>query len=284
MQINTDYHVHIEGGKSPFVLNLGDLWQYRDLIILFTKRTIALTYKQTILGPLWLILNPLFTSIVYAAVFKGIAGLSTEGVPALLFYLVSHSLWSLFAMSVKRNATTFITNANIFGKVYFPRLAISFSSMLTSLFEYAVEFGMITILIIFDIFCGQVSPRWDLIWLVPVILLQTGLFGLGLGVLVSSLTTKYRDLVFVVDFGITLWMYITPVVYPVSQIQNINIMYSIVQMNPMTAPMELFRLIVLGQGSFSPGSVISSIIFTLISLFGGMLVFNRVERSFIDTV
>lgn len=282
-QIN-DYHVHVEGGTNILTLNLRELWRYRDLILLFTKRTLALMYKQTILGPLWLVLNPLFTSVVYSAVFKGIAGISTEGSPALLFYLTSHSLWNLFASSLKRNSSTFVSNANIFGKVYFPRLTISVSSMLTSLVEFLVEFAMIFIMLLWFLGKGQVSPRWDLMWLLPVVLLQTGLIGMGLGVLVSSLTTKYRDLTFVVDFGVSLWMYATPVVYPFSQLQNVNLMYRVMILNPMTVPMELFRLIMLGRGTIVPLSVLFSALFTLAALLGGMLIFNRVERSFIDTI
>lgn len=279
-----DYHVHVEGGTNILTLNLRELWRYRDLILLFTKRTLALMYKQTILGPLWLVLNPLFTSVVYAAVFKGIAGISTEGSPALLFYLTSHSLWNLFASSLKRNSSTFVSNANIFGKVYFPRLTISVSSMLTSLVEFLVEFAMIFIMLLWYLGRGQVWPRWDLMWLLPIVLLQTGLIGMGLGVLVSSLTTKYRDLTFVVDFGVSLWMYATPVVYPFSQLQNVNLMYRVMILNPMTVPMELFRLIMLGQGTIVPLSVLFSAVFTLAALLGGMLIFNRVERSFIDTI
>ena len=279
-----DYHVHVEGGTNILILNLRELWRYRDLILLFTKRTLALMYKQTILGPLWLVLNPLFTSVVYAAVFKGIAGISTEGSPALLFYLTSHSLWNLFASSLKRNSSTFVSNANIFGKVYFPRLTISVSSMLTSLVEFLVEFAMIFIMLLWYLGRGQVWPRWDLMWLLPIVLLQTGLIGMGLGVLVSSLTTKYRDLTFVVDFGVSLWMYATPVVYPFSQLQNVNLMYRVMILNPMTVPMELFRLIMLGQGTIVPLSVLFSAVFTLAALLGGMLIFNRVERSFIDTI
>ena len=279
-----DYHVHVEGGTNILTLNLRELWRYRDLILLFTKRTLALMYKQTILGPLWLILNPLFTSVVYAAVFRGIAGISTEGSPALLFYLTSHSLWNLFASSLKRNSSTFVSNANIFGKVYFPRLTISVSSMLTSLVEFLVEFAMIFIMLLWFLGKGRVSPRWDLMWLLPVVLLQTGLIGMGLGVLVSSLTTKYRDLTFVVDFGVSLWMYATPVVYPFSQLQNVNLMYRVMILNPMTVPMELFRLIMLGRGTIVPLSVLFSALFTLAALLGGMLIFNRVERSFIDTI
>lgn len=284
MENNNSYHIHIEGNTAPISLNLRELWRYRDLILLFTKRTLALVYKQTVLGPLWLVLRPLFTSFVYAAVFKGIAGLSTNGVPALLFYLTSHAVWNLFASSLKRNASTFITNAHIFGKVYFPRLTISVSSMLTSLFEFLIELGMITVILIYYLIAGEVIPHWDLIWALPIVLAQVGCLGLGLGVLVSSLTTKYRDLSFVVEFGVSLWMYASPVVYPFSQLQTRGFMYNLVMINPMTAPLELLRKALLGQGTVLLPMVISSVVFTIIALIGGMLCFNRVEKSFIDTV
>ena len=284
MEKPSNYHVHIEGGMAPMTLNIRELWRYRDLILLFTKRTIALVYKQTVLGPLWLVFHPLMTSVVYAAVFKGIAGLSTEGVPALLFYLTSHSLWNLLASGLKRNSATFITNANIFGKVYFPRLTISVSSMLTSLFEFLVELGMIAALLLYYYMNGKVSPHWEMFLLMPAVLLQVSFLGLGLGILVSSLTTKYRDLTFVVDFGISLWMYASPVVYPFSQLQENSFMAWVLTINPMTAPLELFRLILLGQGTIPPAAAVSSAVFTFLALIGGMLCFNRVERSFIDTI
>lgn len=284
MADNNHYHIHIEGGSNPLTLNLRELWRYRDLIFLFTKRTLALVYKQTVLGPLWLILRPLLTSVIYAVVFKGIAGLSTEGVPALLFYLTGHALWNFFASTLKRNSSTFAQNANIFGKVYFPRLTISFSSMLTSLFEFLVEFAMAMVLLVFFVINGQAAPRWELFILLPVILLLTGLMGLGLGILISSLTTKYRDLTLVVEFGVTLWMYATPVVYPLSQLAGNSLLLGIMRLNPVTALMESFRFIVLGQGTIDFLLFLPSILFTLAALFGGMLVFNKVERSFIDTI
>ena len=284
MNSSRDYHVHIEGGSSPFFLNLKELFRYRDLILLFTKRTIALMYKQTVLGPLWLLLHPLLTSVVYAAVFKGVAGLSTEGVPALLFYLTSHSLWNMFASCLKRNSMTFVENANIFGKVYFPRLAISVSSMLTSMFEFFAEFILIFVLLLFYMARGQVHPHLEKIWLLPVVLLQTGLLSLGFGVLVSSLTTKYRDLTFVADFGISLWMFASPVVYPLSQLQPGSLMHKVLLVNPMTAPLELFRSIMLGQGTVPLPAVLSCLLFTAAASVCGMLCFNHVERSFIDTI
>ena len=284
MKPGNDYHVHIEGGSSALTLNLKELWRYRDLILLFTKRTLMLMYKQTILGPLWLVIHPLLTSVVYAAIFHGVAGMSTEGVPVLLFYLTSHSLWNLFSSSLKRNARTFSDNANIFGKVYFPRLAISVSSMLTSMFEFLVEFVLILVLMLYYIAGQQLRPSFEYIWLLPLLLVQTGLLGLGLGILVSSLTTKYRDLTFVVDFGIALWMYASPVVYPLSQVSRSGSIYRIMLINPMTAPLELFRIIMLGQGTLIPEAVLSSLLFTAAAFLCGTLVFNSVERNFIDTI
>ena len=284
MEEQNNYHIHIDSGCDPMMLNLKELWRYRDLILLFTKRTISLMYKQTVLGPLWLILHPLLTSIIYTAVFTGVAGLSTDGVPALLFYLTSHALWNMFAANIKRNSITFSENAKIFGKVFFPRLTISFSYLLTSLFEFLVEFALIFVLLLFYIRNKQVTPHLEKIWLLPVIFLLVGLLSLGLGIMVSSLTIKYRDLTFVMEFGISLWMYASPVVYPLSQLDPAGLMYHVILLNPMTAPLEMFRFIMLGQGMLPWESFISAFVFTVFALFGGMLIFNRVERNFIDTI
>ena len=284
MEKSNEYHIHIEGGTSSVQLNLQDIWHYRDLISLFTKRTLVLMYKQTVLGPLWLILKPFLTSVVYAAVFKGIAGLSTDGTPAILFYLTSHALWELFASSLKKNASTFLTNANIFGKVYFPRLTISVSAVLTSLFEFLVELGMIAVLLAYYTIAGKVTPNWGELFLLPIVLLQVGSLGLGCGILVSSLTTKYRDLTFVVDFGLSLWMYASPVVYPLSQLKNNAVYYAVMRFNPMTMPLELMRYILLGQGTITQSMVISSVVVTILALAIGVLCFNAVEKSYIDTI
>ena len=284
MEEKDHFHIHIEGGENPMTLNLKELWRYRDLIVLFTKRTLAMMYKQTVLGPLWLILRPFLTSVVYAAVFKGIAGLSTDGVPALLFYLTSHALWNLVASSLKKNATIFLDNANILGKVYFPRLTISVSAMLTSLFEFLVELGMIALLLSFYTVRGEVAPNWTWLWLLPIVLIHVGLLGLGSGVLFSSLTTKYRDLTFIVDFGISLWMYASPVVYPLSQLNSTGVMYKLMMLNPMAMPLELMRFILLGQGTITLSIIISSVAITGLVLIFGILGFNKVEKSFIDTI
>ena len=278
------YHVHIDGKENPLQLNLKEVWRYRDLIVLFTKRTLTLTYKQTILGPAWLVLTPFLTSVVYAVVFKGIAGINTNGIPGLLFYLCSNGLWTLFASSLKRNSATFVVNARVFAKVYFPRLTISISTMLNALIEFLIVFAMIVIILIYYLLAGEVEPAWKLLWLLPFVVLIAGAMGLGLGVLVSSLTTKYRDLRMLVDFGVMLWMFATPVVYPLSQLEGSGILYKVMLWNPMTAPMELFRKIMLGQGYIDPISVISTLVFTAAALLAGILIFNRVERTFIDTV
>ena len=280
----TEYHIHVQGNSSAPVLNLKEVWRYRDLIVLFTKRTLAVMYKQTILGPAWLVLHPLLTSVIYAAVFKGIAGMSTEGTPTLLFYLVGHALWNFFASSLKRNASAFAQNAGIFGKVYFPRLTLSISSMLTALIEFLIEFVLILILILFYAARGQVLPRWDLIWLLPALFLQTGLLGLGCGLIVSSLTTKYRDLKLLVDFGVSLWMYITPVIYPLSQVHTGSMMRQVMAVNPMTLPMELFRLILLGRGVFSQEYLFTTSVCTIVVLITGGFLFSRIEKNFIDTI
>ena len=283
MKPDLPYHVRITAEHSPISLNLREVWRYRDLIILMTKRSFKLIYKQTILGPVWVILTPLLTSIVYTVVFGNMAGLSTAGVPKLLFYLCSQSLWAFFAECVSRNSSTFITNARVFGKVYFPRLTMPISTMLFAGIQLLIQLSMVVILIIFYVFKGMVHPRWELIPLIIPVMLVTGLMGLSMGILVSSVTTKYRDLQLLVSFGIHLWMYISPVIYPVSQI-NKGIWYQLLLLNPMTAPMELFRTALLGTEMVSSVSIISTLVFTVLMVPLSIVIFNRVERNFIDTV
>ena len=277
------YHVHITAEQSPMSMNLKEVWRYRDLIILFTKRTFKLMYKQTILGPLWIVISPLLTSIIYTIIFGDIAQLSTNGVPKFLFYLCSHSLWVFFADCLNKNSSTFLTNAQMFSKVYFPRLTIPISSVLTSGIQFLIHSAMVVILILWSMFQGKVHPRWELLPLVPVLLILTAMMGLGLGVLISSVTTKYRDLSFLVGFGLSLWMYSSPVIYPLSQADG-GLFYKMLLWNPMTAPMELFRLIMLGEGNVAIQSVISTVVFTAFAFIAGVVTFNKVERSFIDTV
>ena len=277
------FHIHIEAGESPMTLNLREVWRYRDLILLFTKKNFNLIYKQTILGPLWVVLSPLLTSIVYTVVFGEMAGLSTGGVPKLLFYLCSHSLWGFFAECLNRNAETFITNAGVFGKVYFPRLTVPLATMLFAAVQFAIQFAMVAVLIVFYLIRGEVTPSFGLLPLVIPTIAVTGMMGLSVGILISSVTTKYRDLQLLVRFGVQLWMYASPVIYPIAQM-NGGFWYRLLLINPMTAPMELFRLSVLGTGSVPAVSVVSTAVFAGVMIPVSILVFNRVERHFIDTV
>lgn len=283
MKNNPAYHVRVTADQNPIALNLREVWKYRDLIMLLTKRSFTLIYKQTILGPAWVVLTPFLTSIVYTVVFGNMAGLSTAGVPKLLFYLSSHSLWSFFAECVTRNSSTFITNANVFGKVYFPRLTVPISSVLFAGIQFLVQLVMVIALIVFHVFQGAVHPRPELIPLLVPVILITGLIGLSMGILISSVTTKYRDLQLLVSFGIHLFMYVSPVIFPVSQLSD-GIWKTLLLLNPMTAPMELFRTVLLGTGTVRPVSILSTGIFAVIIIPLSVLIFNRVERNFIDTV
>lgn len=277
------YHTHISSKRRWFDLNLREVWQYRDLIVLFTKRTFALTYKQTVLGPAWIFLNPLISSIIYAFVFGGIAGIGTDGVPSLLFYLCSNAIWVYFSGCVTKNASTFTSNAGVFGKVYFPRLTMPVSNVLASIVQFGVQMLLVLAFLAYYLIAGQVQPNWGAWLLIPVVLVHLGLLGLGFGIIISSLTTKYRDLAILVTFGVSLWMYITPIVYPLSQLGD-GLMKTILLVNPVTAPVEVFRYAVLGQGSIMPGYLALSWGITLLVVIAGVMIFNRVEKTFMDTV
>lgn len=277
------YHTHITSKHHLLELNLKEVWQYRDLIWLFTKRNFTVTYKQTILGPTWLFLNPLISSIIYAFVFGGIAGIDTDGVPSILFYMCGNAIWIFFSTCVTKNAGTFTNNAHVFGKVYFPRLTIPISNMLSSVIQFGIQMLLVFTLLVYYVIIGVVHPNW-IAWLtLPFILLHLGLLGLGCGIVISSLTTKYRDLSILVTFGVQLWMYITPIVYPMSQL-NDGLVKNILMLNPVTAPIELLRYAVLGQGAIMPDYLMLSMVITIVVLFVGIMVFNKVEKTFMDTV
>ncbi|MBQ3272903.1 MAG: ABC transporter permease [Solobacterium sp.] len=277
-----DYHVHVDSKHDLFTLNLKETWTYRDLIWLMTRKNLVVRYKQTVLGPLWLILSPLMTSLMYTVFFGTVAGIDTEGLPKILFYLASNGLWAYFSTVFNRAADTFAANANMFGKVYFPRLTVPISNILLSCVEFLVQFLMLAGLCLWYCLHGMTIPfaTWLLI---PLILLWLGVMAMGLGILVSSFTTKYRDLRILVNFGIHLWMYGTPVVYPLSLLKG-GILRQMVLWNPVTAAMELFRHWVLGTGSVLPAQIISSLLFTVVFVFIGISMFNRIERSFMDTI
>lgn len=277
------YHTHISSKHRWFDLNLKEVWLYRDLIVLFTRRTFVLTYKQTVLGPAWIFLNPLISSIIYAFVFGGIAGIGTDGIPQILFYLCSNAIWIFFSSSVTKNAQTFTANAGVFGKVYFPRLAVPVSNVLASIIQFFVQMILVLVFLAYYVICGQVHPHWEAWLLIPVVLLHLGLLGLGCGIIISSLTTKYRDLAILVTFGVQLWMYATPIVYPLSQLGD-GWMKTILLINPVTAPAEVFRYAVLGQGTIMPQYLALSWAITIVVVVVGVMIFNKVEKTFMDTV
>lgn len=281
--ITSNYHIHISSKNSWYDLNLREVWHYRDLIVLFTQRTFTLTYKQTILGPAWIFLNPLISSIIYTFVFGGIAGMSTDGVPQILFYLCGNAIWGFFSTSVTKNASTFTQNANVFGKVYFPRLTVPISNVLAAVIQFGVQMSLVLIFLAYYVFIGSVSPNWWAWLLIPIVLLHLGVMGLGFGIIISSLTTKYRDLAILVTFGVQLWMYATPIVYPISQLED-GWMKTILMLNPVTMPVEAFRYAVLGQGVIVPEYLILSWVITIGVVLIGIMIFNHVEKTFMDTV
>jgi homopolymeric O-antigen transport system permease protein len=265
-----------------FSLDLRELWQYRDLIWLFVRRDLVAQYKQTILGPIWFFLQPLFTTIVFTVVFGRIAKIPTDGIPDFLFYLSGTVCWSYFAVCLTETSDTFFRNAGIFGKVYFPRLVIPISIVISNLFKFLIQFLLFLCFLICFCLKGAGAAPGLLVFALPLMLLQMALLGLGCGMIISSMTTKYRDLSLLVTFGIQLWMYATPVVYPMSQIPEHY--RSLFALNPMAALLEGFRLAFLGTGSFDASYVASSLTVTAILLFCGLCLFSRVERTFMDTV
>ncbi len=283
MDKEQNHHIRITSKRKQFELNLKEVWQYKDLIVLFTKRNFTLTYKQTILGPLWIFINPFITSVMYSLVFGNIAKIGTDGIPHLLFYLTSNAIWTFFAGCVNRNSHTFTGNAGVFGKVYFPRLTVPISNVLSGIIQFFIQMIMVGFFLVYYVCKGMVSPIWVNWLLIPVVLVHLGILGLGIGIIISSLTTKYRDLSFLVGFGVQLWMYGTPIVYPLSQIGE-GWLRQAVLINPVTMPIEVFRYAVLGQGTVIPQYLVLSWIITLVSAVFGIMLFNRVEKTFMDTV
>lgn len=273
------------GGKSKLLdFKLKEIWNYRDLIYLLIRRTFTAQYKQTILGPLWAIIQPLLTTVVFTIVFGGLAGLSTDGVPPFLFYMCGTVSWGYFSTCFTTTATTFTANAAILGKVYFPRLVMPISSVLTQIISFFVQFIFFLIFLAFYLIKGNeaIVINWNMIWLTPILILQMAMLGLGFGIIVSALTVKYRDLVMLINFGVQLWMYLTPVAYSLSVIPEKYM--SIYMLNPMTSIVCAFRYIYLGNSTFNVEYYSESWIVTIIVLVMGVVLFNRVEKTFMDTV
>lgn len=277
------HHTHITSKNKLLSFNLKEVWKYRDLVTLFIRRDFVLTYKQTILGPLWIILNPFISTVIYTVVFGGIAGIATDGIPKILFYMLSNTVWTFFASCITKTSSTFTANAAVFGKVYFPRLVTPISTVSSAAINLFIQLAMFACFWIFYLVKGEVKPNWALLILFPFVILLLAAMGLGCGIIVSSLTTKYRDLAIAVTFGVQLWMYATPVVYPLSTLGE-GTMRTILSINPVTSYVEIIRYIFLGQGTFTLGGCIWSIVFTLFVLIAGIILFNKVEKTFMDTV
>ena len=272
----------IEPKRRLFDLRLGELWNYRDLIWLFVKRDFQTKYKQTILGPLWFIIQPLFTTLMQTLVFGNIAGMPTDGLPQFLFYMAGNVPWLYFSLCLTGTSNTFVLNASVFGKVYFPRLTTPIATVISSALNLLVQFAMfIGFFIYFAAIGAPIKVTWAAI-LTPLLVVQIALLGLGFGIIISSLTTKYRDLQVLVSFGVSLWMYATPVIYSASTLSPT--MFRILMLNPMSPIIELMRYGWLGEGTVSLLYWGISWVVTLAVVFIGIVVFNKVEKNFMDTV
>ncbi|MDD3173220.1 MAG: ABC transporter permease [Herbinix sp.] len=277
-----DWTLVIKPKTGWFDINLRELWQYRDLVCLFVKRNYSSMYKQTILGPLWFIISPLITVLIFTVVFGNIAKIPTDGMPQFLFYMAGNTLWSYFSYCMNSTATTFTSNSVLFGKVYFPRLTMPLSTVIFGFISFLIQLALFLGFVLYYTFTGSIVCPNIYILITPLLVLQVALLGLGFGIIISSLTTKYRDLTILVSFGIQLWMYATPIVYPISGLSD---QYKfIIMLNPMSSIVETFRYAFLGSGSLPLNYLLYSSIVTIIVLGIGIVIFSKVEKTFIDTV
>ena len=281
MSIN-QYHIHISAERPLLDFHFREIWNYRDLILLFVRRTFVAQYKQTILGPAWAIVQPFFTTVVFTVFFGKLAGLAPNGVPTFLFYLSGSIAWSYFSGCLTQTAGTFTANAAILGKVYFPRLVMSISTVLSHLISFGIQFVFFLMYFIYYIWKGAMIQPNATILLFPILILQMACLSMGVGVLIAAMTTKYRDLVHLVSFGIQLWMFVTPVAYDITLIPpKYEWLY---MLNPMTPIINLFRYAFLGTSNPLWNWYGISWITTILALFLGVLMFNRVEKTFMDTI
>ena len=282
--INEEWSTVIKPQKSLLDVDFKEIWKYRDLWSLFVKRDIITQYKQTVLGPLWYFVQPIMTTIMYMVVFGGIAGISTDGLPQALFYLSGICMWQYFSECMNKTSNTFVNNAGIFGKVYFPRLIVPLSTVTSNLIRFGIQFMLFLVVYVYYVVFTDVNVGPNLYALLfPVLVLMLAGLGLGFGILFSSMTTKYRDLTLLLGFFVHLWMYATPVIYPLSMITNEKLKL-VMSLNPLTGILEAFKYGMLGTGSFSWMALGYSFLFMVALLALGIVVFNRVQRSFMDTV
>ena len=286
---NENWTTIIKPRNKLFEVNLKEIWDYRDLLTLFVKRTITVQYKQTILGPLWWIIQPALTVIMYMVVFGGIAGIPTDGIPQPLFYLGGIAMWQYFADCLNKTSTTFVANAGVFGKVYFPRLIMPLASVTSNLVRFGIQIGLFVVVYIYYAIIGQAPSPNVYLLLFPLLVVMIAGLALGFGIIVSSMTTKYRDLSILFSFFVSLWMYATPIVYPLSQVAGKQVkgmdLATIMCLNPVTPVIETFKHGALGAGEFIGwGWLAYSFVFMLVVLALGILIFNKVQKSFMDTV
>lgn len=280
----TPWTTIIKPKNKLFFVDLKELWAYRDLYFMFVKRDIVTWYKQTILGPLWFFIQPILTTLMFMIVFGGIAQISTDGLPQPLFYLAGICLWQYFSESLTQTSNTFISNTHVFGKVYFPRLVVPLATVTSNLVRLAIQMSLFLIVYLYYFIFTDAAIQPNLyLLLTPVLILLLAGLALGFGILFSSMTTKYRDLTFLLSFCVQLWMYATPVIYPLSTIKNEKLHF-LMSLNPITSIIETFKYATLGVGSYSPYALLYSAIFTVLILCTGILVFNRIQKTFMDTV
>ena len=277
-----DWNLVIKGHTSLFDLKFNDLWRYRDLLLMFVKRDFVSFYKQTVLGPLWFFIQPIFTTLVFTFVFGNLAKISTDGLPQQLFYLSGITAWNYFSDCLSKTSTVFRDNASIFGKVYFPRLIMPLSIVVSNLVRFAVQMCLMLIMMFYFWTQNAAFHVTYSILFFPFLVLLMALLGLGMGLIITAMTTKYRDLTFLVTFGVQLLMYGTTVIYPLSAAPE---KYKrIIELNPMTGIIEAFRYAFLGKGEFTTWSIGYSVAVTIIVLFLGIIIFNKTEKNFVDTI
>ena len=277
------WDIIIEPQANLLDIKLKDVWRYRDLLFLFVKRDITAQYKQTVLGPLWHFIQPVFTTVVFVMIFRKIANIPTDDIEPVLFYMSGITIWNYFSSCLNATSGTFVANAGIFGKVYFPRLVIPLSTVMSNMIKFAIQFLLLIVAIIFfSIKNGEFY--FGLSWLlVPLLVIMMAAMGLGAGIIISSLTTKYRDFTVLISFAVQLLMYTTPVAYPLSYLRQKSFI-NIIRYNPLTPIVEAFRFALFGKGSFEPLHMLYSGGFIVLVLFIGLLIFSKVERTFMDTV
>lgn len=282
--MSENWDLVIKPKNKWYEIDLVAIWKYRDLLLLLVRRDFVSVYKQTILGPLWLFIQPVITSLTFTFIFGGLAKISTDGKPPLLFYLAGITLWTYFADCLTKTSNTFIANAAVFGKVYFPRLIIPLSVLVSNLVKLAIQLLIFLCVWIYYINSSEVVlPQWQHFWLIPVLIIMMAGLGLGFGILISSLTTKYRDFTFLIGFGVQLLMYVSSVVIPISTVSD-KVKKTLMLLNPLTSIIESFKFIFLGSGFFDIDWLVYGFSFMIVLLAFAVLVFNRVEKTFMDTV